>query len=91
MRGVALLIGITLAGCFDSSSDGFAVCDKACSCQTGLPAQQDECFDGCMEDIPAGLELGAECIECFEAASCIELESCLPACGVDDDPPVEGR
>lgn len=88
MLGVAL--GLVLGACGDSQSDAVAICDRACECQFDLPSQRDGCFDGCMEDIPANLELPAECVECFEVASCIALDACMPACGVDDEPPVEG-
>ena len=102
MRGVALALGsgialtlalvLVLGGCGgDAQSDAFAICDRICGCRFDLPAQRDGCFDQCMDDVPAGLELGTECVECFEAASCVALDACLPTCGVADDPPVEGR
>ena len=87
MRGVALALGLSvaawIAGCGGQGTDALPICDRFCECRYDLPAFRDSCIDTCVNDLPPVVDLPPGCLDCFEQASCVTLDSCQSVCGGD--------
>ncbi|HWU86994.1 MAG TPA: hypothetical protein VN253_06950 [Kofleriaceae bacterium] len=78
--GACLALALALGGCApDPEGNATGVCTVMCRCLSGLPHQQRECVDACVDD-PAIRQASNACVQCvFERANaCTDLfQDCL--------------
>lgn len=79
-----LLIGAT--GCTSPAElRAIEVCDTLCACLAPLPGPNDECNQGCFDDL-FGQSVSDPCLSCAREARCTEIDVCFDLCFAQAEP-----